>query len=213
MKRFLLAMGAALVLAAGCSSVVTEPGQTSGTTSGSGGASSTTSSTATGLGGGFTTSTGTGGAPLCDPATLFVDIEGDVQQHIDGSCGPMGSVLWQTGPKPPPPPKTPAGAPGYLSIDACTANADPVLFAGALANTWPADATGATITYVYAGATYSNSASPDGELVVTTFEPTGGVIEGTFTAVVTRQGPGNGPMQLKLTGKFRVCHGNDSYTV
>jgi len=219
MRRFFLLSGA-VALALGCGSVVIEPGQTSGTTSGGGGATATTTTssntvTDTGVGGGFTTSTGAGGsAPLCDASGLFLDVEGDVPlEHFDGDCFPEGTVLWLAGPNPPPPPKTPAGIPGYLTIDACPVKMAPTLQLGGQSATFPAGLAITSLTFAYADGLYANDPTADSLLDVTTFEPTGGVIEGTFTVTVVRQGPGSGPATLKLTGTFRVCHGPDNYTV
>ncbi|MFT3775058.1 MAG: hypothetical protein QM820_57655 [Minicystis sp.] len=229
MIRYLAAMGFAAGLALGCGSVVVEPGQSAGSATGSGGSAGLGGAGGSGFGGagGAITSTvassstivssGVGGGPAClaDP-TLFVEVDGDIMDHLGASCVPTGSVLYNTGPVPPPPGPPPL-PPGYLTLFGCTtAASDLGLIISALSSQWPGPATvaGVSIELHKGGGKYTTSPNmSDGLLVVTTFEATGGVLEGTFSGTLKTSWSSSGGSVIAIKGSFRVCHTADSFTV
>lgn len=203
----------AAALAVGCGSVAVEPGPSAGTTSGSGGATTTSSSS---TGGSTGISTGTGGGPACDDATVFVDVESDVPlDHFDVTCAPVGNIDYGGGPGAPPPPPEPPPPPssGLMFIHGCSAKTNQGI---ELRSDWmmfPGSSSVVKITYWHDGVEYHTSPAQSGALEVTKLDPTGGVIEGTFSGTLTPQVAGDGPPSLKITGKFRICHGWDYATV
>lgn len=224
MKRFLAGLGLAAALAVGCNSSVLTTDATS--TSGSGGAGGTTTSSSGGAGGiggagggGFiSSSSGSGAGPACGDGSVFVDIEGDVFEHLDALCAPEGFLILGGGPGKPPPPKGPPPPPGPpqplggpLAIIGCPGAADQVLNLSAQSDVWPAPGGQPTIQLTHDGVTYLGQGSDGAVITVTLFEPVGGIIEGTFSGMVLPQGVNLPP--LKISGKFRVCHRPDVYAV
>jgi hypothetical protein len=202
------ALATLTTLALGCGGTVITPSQSSSSTSGGeGGASATASSTGGmgGAGGTFAVSSSTGAPPpTCDEATVFVDILGDgANQHYDASCSPEGHLLLPGGAKTPPSPE------GTLTITTCSMAANQVLVLNAAPMAWPATAANPNVYYYHDGAEYDASPGAGAKLEVLTFEPVGGVIEGTFTATVVPKNPSGIPAKIQITGKFRVCRGQD----
>jgi len=197
-------------LALGCGGQVITPSQSSNSTSG-GGESATASSTAGagGAGGGFVVSSSTGAPPpTCNDATVFVDILGDgANQHYDASCAPEGHLLVPGGAQTPPSPGS------TLTITTCPLSANQVLVLNGSSNTWPASIANATIIYYHDGAEYDASPDQSGAFEVLTFEPVGGVIEGTFTGTLAPKNPAGIPAKIHITGKFRVCRSADWWPV
>jgi hypothetical protein len=141
--------------------------------------------------------------PVCNDATVFVDILGDgANQHYDASCAPEGHVLQPGGAKTPSPG-------GTLTITTCSQGASQVLVLSVAQMSWPATAESPTIYYYHNGAEYDATAAFGGQLEVVTFEAVGGVIEGAFTATVVPKDPAGMPAKIQITGKFRVCRGAD----
>jgi hypothetical protein len=204
------------MIAAGCGGQVIAPSQSSDATSGSGGASATATATASGaggmsgVGGSSVASTSTGGAPACNDPTVFVDILGDgPNQHVDASCAPEAHLTLPGGAKTPPPKQPPPPASGTLTVTACPLSPNLVLLLNGQSTSWPASIANATIIYFHDGAEYDESPTESGALEVLTFEPVGGVIEGTFSATMTPKDPAGIPSKIQITGKFRVCRGPD----
>jgi hypothetical protein len=215
MKRTIAWAASAAALAFGCSSVTVDPGVSGGTTSGSGGAT-TTSSMASGGSTSFTTSS-TGGGPACSETMVFVDVQSDMPlDHFDVSCAPVGNIDYGGGPGAPPPPPDPPPPPsaGLLFIHGCSAKGSG--FGIELRSEWmmfPGASNQVRITYWHDSVEYHESPTDGASLEVTKLDPTGGVIEGTFSGSLTPLVPGNGPPMLVISGKFRICHGNDFATV
>lgn len=204
-----------MALAVACTSVVVEPGQSSGTTSGSGGATSSTTTTTTTItgdvGGGFISSSSSGG-PLCADANLFIDITGDVPfQHVDASCEPSGFLIFgSAGPKPPPPPGPPQPLPSGAGIFACGGSQAFVINVSASGSVWPGTSTMGSIHYAIDGVEWANGPADDVLLEIDVVDPIGGVMEGSFSGVLAPP-PGTTAMPKKVTGKFRVCHAWDEH--
>jgi hypothetical protein len=198
----------ATTLAVGCGTQVITPSQSSSATAGGGGDASTSASGTGGAGGGFVVSSSTGAPPppSCNDATVFVDIVGDgANQHYDASCSPEGHLLLPGGAKTP---GSGSGG-GALTITTCPLSANQVLVLYGGSTTWPATINDATVYYYHDGAEYDASPGSGAELEVLTFEPVGGMIEGTFTAIVVPKDPSGNPAKIQITGKFRVCRGGD----
>jgi hypothetical protein len=219
--RLFLALLGGTALAAGCSTEIVSQHAAAGAGGTSSASSTASATTATGAGGeggtsfvtSATASTGPIGDPACLGADLFFDILGDgAPQHFDASCSPRGHFdCGGPGGKPPPPPppgKPPPPPAGFLILSACTQN--PPIELVATMNALPGSSTGAAVATYHAqgtGEAYTTALSPDAvEVVVTGYNDIGGVIEGSYKALVTRNSGDAGPDQLELSGQFRVCH-------
>jgi hypothetical protein len=198
------------VLVFACGGTVVEPGDTSASASGTGGAGGTSASSSAaigGNGGGFdpatsSASSGQGGGFASCPDT-FIAIEGDGGPlQLTSGCGwgssetagPVG-YLFSGG-----------QAVGNLVVEGCAANpdTDPLLRLGATFESVPETALGQAY-YVDASGTERDSGPKGLSMTLTTFEKVGTVIEGSFTATLE---PG-GMNELLLSGSFRVCRVED----
>jgi hypothetical protein len=129
---------------------------------------------------------------MCHDPTTFVDILGDgPPQHIDASCEPEGwfssGETW-----------------GGLGIVACSQSPSAfVLTVGGPVDGWPGQSSMTTGAYQRGGINYGSNG--DGTLTITTLEPVGGAIEGSFSMTFTPPAAASAA-PIALTGKFRVCH-------
>lgn len=152
-----------------------------------------------------TSSTVVGTPAVCTDSTIFFDIEGDGPlQHYDVSCKPDGYLVWPGGPKPPGPPPEPGK---NLFVNACSTQASYHLTVTTDPQLWPASGSILSASYQRSGVTYSLQGP--GTIDVTSLGPVGGVIEGTFSVLVTD----GGTSTIMLTGKFRVCREPDQIPV
>lgn len=219
MRKFFALIGPAC-LALGCGSEVII-GDASGTT-GAGGATASSSVVTTSATTSTTTfattttvSTGVGGAPACNDPDLFVDVQGSdgTFNHFDASCMPEGHLVWPGGASPPPPPgPPPPPVTTYMQITACPySQTGPYFSVGAGWMSWPGFAANASVTYAIGGTSYSEIPTQTGVLQVDSMEMVGGVITGTFKAMI---GPlGSTTSTLEIYGKFRVCRTPDQIPV
>ncbi len=190
----------------GAAATTTSSGTSMSATTGAGGDTSSTSTASSMSSGSTTAASGTGGGSGC---VGFIDVteNNEAKLHFGSICaGDNGSAETMT-------------AVGYhfaggafpgadeLRIDGCstTAQGSP----GLRLRTSKAAANGTftdgDASYTDASSTPFSTAGDPYSVVITKFDPPGGVIEGTFAATVT--GPTDG--KKTLTGTFHVCHVKD----
>jgi hypothetical protein len=229
LRRHLFASTLALSVAAGCGGNVSS--STSGTgggttttmsTGGSGGAGGsstggtggqTTTSMATG-GGGMAGSGGTGGQTTTTTTSGTGGCEGSIELAVDnGAAQKLTSTCngYQS------PDSTQAqgyafsggavGSPSGVRIIGCQSvqpNAFGVIFQALMANGVGMYTKGSTTFIDQAGNSWGVDGDPF-QMTITKYEPSGGVIEGTFNATATH----GGNAAHSLTGSFHVCHVQD----